>query len=66
MMSYKDIKEALAKRAAKENTKSKRKSGQKRKVVAVKKDDFEPDMELETVQRIKVPQLERTPVARMY
>ena len=64
MMSYKDIKEARAKRAAKENTKSKRKSG--RKVVAVKKDDFEPDMELETVQRIKVPQLERTPVARMY
>ena len=47
VISYKDLEEARAKRAAKENTNSKNKYVRKRKVVATKEDDFEPDPKLE-------------------
>ena len=43
VMSYKDIVEARAKRAVKDNTKSKRKGCQKYQVVAAEEDNFEPD-----------------------
>ena len=66
VMSYEDIEEARAKRAAKEDTRSKGKRGQKRQIVAAEEYDLEPVMELEVGRRIEVPQLGRAPVARMY
>ena len=66
VMSYEDLEEARVKRIAKEKTNSKKNHRQKRKVVATEEDDFEPDTESEVAQRIKVPQLGRAPVARMY
>ena len=66
VMSYEDIEEAREKRAAKENTKSKRPSGQKRRLLAVEEDDFGPGRGPEVARSIELPQLGRAPVARMY
>ena len=66
VISYEDIEETRARRAAKENTKSKRKGSQTYQFVAAEENNFESDMAAEVVQRIKVPQLGRAPVARVY
>jgi hypothetical protein len=46
VMSYEDIEEARAKRAAKEVIKGKGKRGQKRKSAALEADDLEPEPEV--------------------
>ena len=49
VMSYEDIEEARAKRAAKENIESKRKGGQKYQIIAVEENDFESHTEAAVV-----------------
>ena len=61
-MSYEDIEEARAKRAAKEVIKGKGKRGRKRKSAALEAGEPEP----EVARMIEVPGPWRAPVARMY
>jgi len=72
VMSYEDIEEARAKRAAKEVIKGKGKHGRKRKSAALEADKLElelepePEPEPEVTRMIEAPELWRAPVARMY
>ena len=65
-MSYEDIEEARAKRAAKEAIKGKGKRGRKRKISALEAGDLEPVLEPKAARMIEAPQPGRAPVARMY
>jgi len=64
VMSYKDIGEARAKRAAKEIIKGKGKYGRKRKSAALEEPEPEPDPEVAWMIEALEPW--RAPVARMY
>jgi hypothetical protein len=66
VMSFEDIEEARATRAAKEVIKGKGKHGRKRKSAALEADEPEPELEPEVAQMIKAPEPWRAPVARMY
>ncbi len=57
IISYKDIEEARAKRAAKEIIKGKGKRGRKRKGAALEGDKPEPEPELEVTRMIEAPEL---------
>jgi hypothetical protein len=63
-MSYEDIEEARATRAAKDAMKGKGKRSRKRKSTTLDAD--EPETEQEVAQTIDVPEPWRAPVARMY
>ena len=65
-MSYEDIEEAQAKRAAKEVKRGKGNGSRKRRNVAAKEDDFEPPLEPMVARIVDAPQLGIAPVARMY
>lgn len=65
VMSYEDIEEARAKRAAKEIIKGKGKRGRKRKGAALEGGEPEPEPELEVARMIEAPEPWRAPVARM-
>lgn len=66
MISYKDIKEARAKRAAKEVIKGKGKRGRKRKSATLEAGKPESELEPEVAPMIEAPEPWRAPVARMY
>ena len=66
VMSYKDIEEARAKRAAKEVIKGKGKCGRKRKSAAPEAGEPESELEPEVAPMIEAPEPWRAPVARMY
>ena len=65
-MSYEEIDEARAKRAAKEVIKGKEKRGQKRKSAALEAGEPGPEPEPEVARIIEAPEPWRAPVARMY
>ena len=66
VMSYEDIEEARAKRAAKEVIKGKGKRGRKRKSAALEAGEPEPELEPEVARMIEAPKPWRAPAARMY
>ena len=66
VMSYEDIEEARAKRAAKEVVKGKGKRGRKRKSAAPEAGEPESELEPEVAPMIEAPEPWRAPVARMY
>jgi hypothetical protein len=66
VMSYEDIEEARAKRAAKEVINGKGKHGRKRKSAAPEAGKLELEPEPEVTRMIEAPEPWRAPVARMY
>ena len=64
MMSYENIEEARAKRAAKEVIKVKGKCGRNWKSAALEADEPEPEAKVTWI--MKAPEPWRAPVARMY
>ncbi len=65
-MSYEDIEEARAKRAAKEVIKGKGNRGRKRKSAALEAGKPEPELEPEVARMVEAPEPWRAPVAQMY
>ena len=66
VISYKDIEEARATRAAKEVVKGKGKRGRKCKIAALEAGDSEPELELKVMRMIEAPGPGKAPVAQMY
>ncbi len=66
VMSYEDIEEARAKRAAKEVINGKGNRGRKRKSAALEAGKPEPELEPEVARMVEAPEPWRAPVAQMY
>ena len=66
VMSYEDLEEARAKRAAKEVIKGKGNRGQKRKIAALDAGDSGTGLESNAALMIEAPGRGRAPVAQMY
>lgn len=66
VISYEDIEEAWAKRAAKEVVKGKRKRGRKRRSAALEAGEPEPEPELDVAKNIGAAEPWRAPMSRMH